>query len=126
MTEPRAREILDWAVLTFGPVANDPKERALRLIEETLELVQAVGLSIEDIQRIAKRTYSRPPGQVPREVGQVYVTLALIAEVHGVSAQKEGVVEWNRIQSIPKPEWDSRHAAKVADGTAHASPLDEE
>ncbi len=34
----RPKEFLAWAVKTFGPIALDRKERAMRFMEEAIEL----------------------------------------------------------------------------------------
>lgn len=63
MTDARRPEkILAWAVDTFGPVADNRHERAMRFIEEATELVQSCGLSRETVEAITERAYSRRAG----------------------------------------------------------------
>lgn len=117
----RARNFLQWAVETFGPVAIDPRERALRALEESIELSHALGLTLGDVSAIAERVHARPAGKVSREIGQAMVTLEILAEAIGFSADGEASREFDRVRSISKEEWASRHAAKVKLGIAKAS-----
>lgn len=73
-----------WACRAFGPeTAGDVKLRALRFIEEAIELVQACALDSEDIRMMTHIVYSRPPGDVAQEVGGVEVTLAVLCAATG-------------------------------------------
>jgi hypothetical protein len=114
----RPAEILSWAVENFGEIAADDTERARRFLEEAIELGQAMGLPIGDVRSIALRVYSRPAGVIPQEIGQCQITLECLAQVMSVSADFEADEEFHRVKSIPKSEWERRHAAKVALGIA--------
>lgn len=105
----------------FGPVAGERLERAARLVEEAIELAQAEGLSIETVQRIAARAYSRPAGGTLKEIGQVAITLEALAENLSVNLDAEAAREFERLLSFPKEFWQKRHADKVADGTAEVT-----
>lgn len=114
----RASDILAWAVATFGPIAAERTERGARLVEEAIEAAQACGVSIQQVQRIAERAYSRPVGALNKEIGQVGMTLEALAEVSGLDVDQEIEREWQRVQAIPAEHWAKRHAEKVAQGTA--------
>jgi hypothetical protein len=116
------REILEWAVDKFGPVALDRNERALRFVEEALELGQVEFVSEQQAIGLVKRVFSRSPGNVDKEIGQAALTLEALAENIGKNARHLLAVEYERIKSIPKEEWQRRHAAKVADGHALRTP----
>lgn len=118
LPQDRPRRALAWAVEIFGACAIDLRERALRFIEEAVELVHAIGLPRETLDKVIDRIYSKPLGNVPREIGQAALTLELLAEVCDVSADGEAELEFARVQGIPKAEWDRRHAAKVDLGIA--------
>jgi hypothetical protein len=117
-TFDRPSRFLQWAHETFGDIALDPQERAMRFLEEAVELAHAVGLDATTVGMITARVYSRPAGGVPREIGQALATLELLAKVVDVDADQEAYAEFARVQSIPQEEWDRRHAAKVAIGIA--------
>jgi len=114
----RARHVLKWAEATFGAVATDPAERAMRFVEEAIEVAHAIGLEPERVRAIVDRVYSREQGTLPREIGQAQITLETFAENIGVNADLEANKEFARIQAIPREEWARRHAAKVQLGIA--------
>lgn len=114
----RPQEFLAWAVETFGPVALDRHERAARFLEEAIELAQAEDLSIDLVKAIADRVYSRPGGYLHKEIGQALVTLELLAENLGISADAEATREFDRVRSIPAEEHQRRFAAKIRLGIA--------
>jgi NTP pyrophosphatase (non-canonical NTP hydrolase) len=92
-------------IACFGPAFFHPdQERAARLMEENIELFHAQGKSFEDLVALARRVYSRPPGDPQRELGDVMVTLAALAEVNGhdmVSAGEEALARnWDRVAAI--------------------------
>lgn len=117
----RGKEALVWAVQTFGRVAADPRERAMRFLEEALELSQAEGVGRGDVLKIADRVYERPLGHTPKEVGQAMLTLETLAFNLGIDADNESRRELERIRSIPQEEWTRRHAAKTAAGITTSS-----
>lgn len=81
----RQELVANWVAATFGADVT-LKERGARFVEEALELGQALGLSISDIEGLAGRVYSRPPGRSDKEVGDVSVTLLSVCQMLGVSA----------------------------------------
>lgn len=111
--EKRPRDFLAWAVNTFGPVAGSRPERAMRFFEEAAELMQAESVGRDVLQKIIDRVYSRPAGDVVREIGQAQACLECLAENIGVSADREAAKEFARVQSIPAEEWARRHAVKT-------------
>lgn len=115
----RAKQFLVWATETFGDVAQDPRERGMRFIEEAIELMQAAGFDRWAIDATVDRVYSRPASRDRgREFGQALVTLEMFAEVWRCPLDAEAEAELARVRSIPKEEWARRHAAKVAKGIA--------
>lgn len=116
----RPGRALIWAVEMFGDIALDRRERVMRFVEEAIELAEAMSLTSSELQAIMVRVYNRPSGNVARELGQCQVTLECLARAIGVDLEDEATKEFHRIQSIPKAEWERRHAAKVAIGIAKA------
>lgn len=114
----RPSRFLDWAHKTFGDVALDPQERAMRFLEEAIEVAHTAGIGAETMQAIVERVVARPYGNIGREIGQALCTLELFAKVAGVDAEREAAAEFVRVQNIPQSEWDRRHAAKVKIGIA--------
>lgn len=113
---------LQWAVSTFGKVALSRRERACRFIEEAIELVHAIGLPQDVVEKLVQRVYERERGGLEREFGQAALTLELLATVaHVPPLESLAEQELARIQSIPRSEWDRRHAEKVAKGIANVA-----
>lgn len=119
MNNVRQADIYQWSQNTFGETAALPDERALRFIEEALELAQACGLNHKEVMKVAARVYSRERGNKFREFGQAGLTLEALAECHRVDLNDAANHEFKRILKIPQEEFAQRHAAKVADGIAN-------
>lgn len=83
-------EVAFWMSDTFTPdVINNRQVRALRFLEEALELTQALDLSPHDATRILAHVYSRPKErQVAKGVGGVIITLAALC--NSVDVQMDG------------------------------------
>lgn len=118
MNSIRQADIFRWAQNTFGEVAATPRERALRFVEEALELAQACDLEEIDVKLITDRVFGRDAGDHFKEMGQAALTLEALAECHKVDLNTAANVEFARIIQIPKEEFAKRHAAKVAVGIA--------
>lgn len=114
----RPSHFLQWAQETFGDVVFDEQERALRFLEEAIEVAHATEIHSAVLWRIIERVYARPRGELPLELGQCLATLELLALVVGVDADQEATAELARVKAIPKSEWTKRHGAKVAAGFA--------
>jgi hypothetical protein len=119
----RAEAILAWTVRTFGRVADHPHERAMRFLEEAMELAQSCGLSRETANAITERAYSRRAGEIDKELAQAGMTLEALAAHLGLDLSSAITNEFSRVREIPQEEWERRHAAKKRVGiTADAAP----
>lgn len=123
----RAERMLSWAVDMFGRIALDTRERAIRFVEEALEVGHVLGLERAVIDRAADRIWgrSRIATEAAKEIGQAAMTLECLAEVMELSAIGEAEHEFRRVRSIPKAEWVKRHDRKVRLGFARWAPGDE-
>lgn len=75
MNENRNR-VRKWVEKTFGSEIADSKlERNFRFLEESLELVQSLGMTKEQILTLVDYTMARPAGEPEQELGGVLVTL---------------------------------------------------
>ena len=93
-----------------GPTTT--KERALRFLEEAIELVQALGLTQEDIQRTGEMVFERPAGEPSQEVGGVVSTLLALTNHLKVSAHAAALAE---IERMDTPEVKARVQARQAE-----------
>jgi hypothetical protein len=114
--EANQQSVYRWAVDTFGEHATSKTERAARLVEESIELAQAVGLPQDIVTKLTARVYSRPVGEVSRELGGVFLTTLAVAECLGLSAAEEGRREFARVLNLPKDHFQRKVAEKEAAG----------
>lgn len=116
----KSKPHLNWALWAFGPVATNQPERATRLLEEVVELVQACGLPREAADKVLDRVYARPASDdIPREVGQCSLTLACLAELLDIHVRDEHCKEFARVKTFPQDYWRARHDSKRASGIVH-------
>lgn len=111
-------EIKRFVLRTWGKKSmyNLP-ERALRIVEETIELAQAHGVQPSKLYAVIDRVYSRPLGNATEEVGDIAFTLLAYTEVSGDDL--EGILSQRlqRVESIPVEDLRERHRQKRAAGT---------
>lgn len=93
------QSVVNWWMLTcFGKeVASDKVERNHRFCEESLELVQSLGMSCEDVLKMVEYTYSRPKGEPAQEVGGVMVTLTALCSANDIVLSQAAERELARI-----------------------------
>lgn len=114
------RETLEWAVATWGEGARNRAERARRMVEEAIELAQAEGLPLAEVDRLMRHVYARPPGDTRQEIAGVAITLAGLAENAGIEVADAVALEWMRLAALSPGFLAAKHAAKVRAGVAIA------
>lgn len=74
-----------WSDLVFGDRAKEitPHIRALRLLEEVLELCQADDVLVSEIHTIIDQVYSKPAGYRAEELGGVIICVVAYADIAG-------------------------------------------
>lgn len=107
--------VLEWAIACFGEdLTRNPPQRNHRFLEESLELVQAMGCTEEEALQLVKYVFARPAGEPRQEIGGVMVTLALLCAVNDIDlatcADDELKRIWGKIEQIrakqaAKPEF---------------------
>lgn len=103
-----------WAVRAFGARhVNTSSVRALRLVEEAIELAQAEHVSKEMIDRCTEVVYSRPAGHHHQELGGVIMTAAIYAEQKGYKLEDVLTAELNRVLSKPLEHFAHRNDEKL-------------
>lgn len=116
MSNHTQKDVLDWVRNTFGQEYLNDRERALRFIEEALELVQAIGLSTVEVMAVLNHVYARPEGYYPQEMGGVMITLEALAEHLGVNLDEQSCSEWSRINGLPQSHFDAAAKRKQSAG----------
>lgn len=108
------REVDLWVRQCMGDAeAEDKRQRAFRFLEEALELVQAAGMTRDQVNALADYTFGRPPAPGPAdEVGGVLNTLAALCNASGISmdacANAEMAHVWKNIDRIR-----TKHQSKI-------------
>lgn len=113
--------IHDWVRRTFGhDVSINIQERAIRVLEEAIEVAQAAGVEPDMIQRMAERVYAKEPGELPKELGQLGLVILALASAAGHSADRLEEEEVEHVLSLPADHFRKRFDAKKAMGLAAA------
>lgn len=112
--KPTTTIALEWAVRSFGQdhVYNFPI-RALRLVEEAVELAQAHGLPKEKVLELVEIVYSRPAGDPDQELGGVAMTATVLAAAHGHDLDAFFEVELRRVLAKPSKHFAQRNQDKI-------------
>lgn len=106
-----------WTVRAFGKeVWFNRQERALRLLEETFELCQAIGISYYLIEKLLNRTYSRPIGEVSQEVTGVFNCILALAASQNLDLPLIYEKEVKRLEEGNVLFFREKQALKYADG----------
>lgn len=108
--------IFEWGRHVLGHDEMSPQRRALRLVEEAMELAQVEGVPLHTIVAQAEHTYSRPVGERAKEAGGVFVTLLAYCESVTMSAAYLLNKELERINSKPLADFRTRTAEKLKAG----------
>ena len=104
MSETFQRQVGEWCKSCFGPeILADKAERNHRFLEESLELVQALGCTASEAHQLVDYVFGRPVGWAPQECGGVMVTLAALCEANRLDMAWCGDTELRRVwQNIEK------------------------
>jgi hypothetical protein len=99
------QRVREWTVACFGQtIADDKIERNHRFLEESLELVQALGCTRSEAHQLVDYVFARPEGTPEQECGGVKVTLAALCNANGLDMLKLGEREleraWSKIEKI--------------------------
>ena len=98
----RQERMMAWCRGVFGAMGTGVHERALRFLEEAVELVQALGMTETQAMRVLRYVYSRSPGEPEQELGGVAVTLNTLADACGLLLGECEENEFRRVQTMPK------------------------
>lgn len=97
----------NWCVETFGARSTTmPSERALRVMEEAVELIQSEGVSKKTAHDVINRCYNRPVGDPNQEVGQIFFTLGVYCLLKNIDPVAEADKDFLRVLEILKDDPD--------------------
>ncbi len=114
----RQSVVLNWAKRVLGDEAASVKERALRILEEAIEVAQAAGVGEDTTNRMVARVFYRQTGNLQAEVGGLLVTALAMCEAIGVDGDELERDEMERILSLSEDFVREKHQAKVRQGLA--------
>jgi NTP pyrophosphatase (non-canonical NTP hydrolase) len=100
-----------WLIACLGEkTLRSPQDRAMRVLEEAVELAQAVGIPRAKAREQVDHTYSRPLGEPTQEVAGVLNATLLMAECLGEDGLRLGDAEveraWAHIDLIRRKNLD--------------------
>ena len=106
-----------WAVRSFGPAhVIDTPTRVLRIVEEAIELCQAVGVPQDKVDLCTHTVYRRPPGDPIQEVGGILLTTNILCAA--IEAEPDDILEKElaRVLSKPPEHFAKRNQEKIDAG----------
>jgi hypothetical protein len=95
------QRVEDWVRTRIGDAHMHPKERAMRLLEEAIELAQAEGIKHSDVLAQVGHVYLRPPGEPSQEAAGVAVCLLGWCAATGNRLKDLAFREIERIEAKP-------------------------
>ena len=104
----RARQ---WAIKVFGAPFLMLRERALRVLEESAEVSQSLGVTEEEAVQVIRLAYKRPSGEPKAEIGDLVFCLAILAEEMNLVLSEEA---WATLYKNDDPDRIVRIRAKCA------------
>jgi len=109
----RQVQLRTWAEKAFSiEQARSVPQRALRLLEEAIELFQAAHGNRQQAHELIDHVFSQPPGQLYQELGGVSICTLLLAAAAGLSADLEEQREMIRVLEKPIQELTERNTKK--------------
>lgn len=115
-----------WGVSAFGgDHVHSVGQRAIRFLEEAIELYQACGGDVLMAHKLLDFVFNRPPGKIENELGGVGVTTLVLAAAAGLSADECERKEVARVLSKDPEEFAKRNREKNEAGfDARAYPVE--
>ncbi len=90
--------VRSWVIFCFGKdIADDTVERNYRFLEESIELVQACGMSKDKVLLLVDYVFDRPVGEKNQEVGGVMITLSALCSAQRIALKEAAYKELHRI-----------------------------
>jgi NTP pyrophosphatase (non-canonical NTP hydrolase) len=109
--------IVAWGIRAFGiEEMRSPYRRALRLVEEAIELGQAADVPVEMAHQIVEMVYGRPVGRTHEEVADVFNTLMAYCAARGLDLEQQVVARFSDLLGEPVEKFRKRVAEKHAAG----------
>jgi len=104
----------NWAIKAFGVEhVLDGRVRALRFLEEAVELAQALGVTKQKVVLLLDTVYNKPPGDKKQEIGGSFLTLLVLCS--STTDDPETCLENELFRVLQKPieEFAERNKTKI-------------
>ncbi len=117
------QRVFEWMMACFSmEVCRDRQERNHRFLEESLELVQALGCTSSEAHQLVDYVFTRPVGEPHQELGGVMVTLAGLCYPNDLDLIEDGDRELKRVWSMID-QIRAKHNAKPKHSPLPISPV---
>lgn len=93
--------VAEWVHTRIGPEHMHPRERAMRLLEEAVELAQAEGITPDQARAQMAHVYQRAAGEPAQEAAGVAVCLLGWCAATGHRLDALALAEIERIEAKP-------------------------
>lgn len=106
--------IMAWLDRVWPNQIHDSEERAIRFAEEAMELVQAEGVTREQMHRLVDQVFDKPKGELYQELGGTLMTLSAymaVTDLDGVKAFNDEFVRVNEPELIERIQ--KKHEMKL-------------
>lgn len=115
--DPLIRIAYEWAIRCFGRAhVHDPRTRALRCVEETIEMAQAYEIDPSILHMMVDKIYARPRGNAHQEIGGVLLTAYVLCAARGSNPESLFLDELCRVLGKPPEHFAKRNADKMEMG----------
>jgi hypothetical protein len=101
MVDSLESRVAEWVCTRIGPDHMHPRERAMRLLEEAIELAQAEGISLDQTLRQSVHVFDRKAGDPAQEAAGVAVCLFGWCAATGNTLHALALAEIMRIEAKP-------------------------
>lgn len=111
--QSRQAVVMSWAIKAFGiKHCTSLDKRAIRFLEEAIELYQACDGDKEQAHKLLDYIFSNPVGDIKQEVGGVSTTLLALGECANINVDEQEVREINRVLRLPIEHFIRRNKEK--------------
>ena len=114
--DARQATVFQWCIAAFGSDQANITQRALRLLEESIEAYQAAEGDRAMGHELLNYVFDRPPGEIQQELGGVGIGVLALAAAAGCSADEAERREVDRVMSKPLSHFAARNQAKIDAG----------
>lgn len=118
-TKTVPERIANWIQTRLGThLLINRWERAMRVLEEAMELAQSEGVNLSIANQLLNRVYSRPPGRPSQELAGVQVCLHAMAYAQQNNLEEVTLLEVDRIERMDPALLQAKHDDKAKLGLA--------